>query len=58
MQKYRGIGMGRRKINNSEIEVEIEGSGDDHESQGLAFVVTKFDKFQQNMNHTEITLVR
>jgi hypothetical protein len=22
---------GRRKINNSEIEIEIEGSGDDHE---------------------------
>jgi hypothetical protein len=31
MKKYKGIAMGRRKINNSEIEVEIEGSGDDHE---------------------------
>jgi hypothetical protein len=39
MQKYRGIGMGRRKINNNEIEVE--GSGDDHEPQGLALLVTK-----------------
>jgi hypothetical protein len=58
MQKYKGIGMGQRKINNSEIEVEIEGSGDDHEPQGLALLVTKFDKFQQNMNRTEITLVR
>jgi hypothetical protein len=50
MQKYRGIGMGRRKINNNEIEVE--GSGDDHEPQGLALLVTKFDDFQQNMNRT------
>ena len=58
MQKYRGIVMGRRKINNNETEVEIEGSGDDHEPQGLALLITKFDKFQQNMNHTEITLVR
>jgi hypothetical protein len=58
MQKYRGIGMGRRKINNSEIEVEIEGSGEDHEPQGLALLVTEFGKFQQNMNCTESTLVR
>ena len=53
MQKYRGIGMGRRKIN----EIEVEGSGDDHEPQGLALLVTKFDDFQQNMNRTESTLV-
>jgi hypothetical protein len=58
MQKYRGISMGRRKINNSEIEVEIEGSGDDHEPRGLALLVTKFDNFQQNMNRTKSTLVR
>jgi hypothetical protein len=57
MQKYRGIVMGRRKINNSEIEAEIEGSGDDHEPQGLALLVTEFGKFQQNMNRTESTLV-
>jgi hypothetical protein len=57
MQKYRGIGIGRRKINNSEIKVEIEGLGDDHEPQGLALLVTEFGKFQQNMNHTESTLV-
>jgi hypothetical protein len=57
MQKYRGIAMGRRKINNNEIEGEIEGSGDDHEPQGLALLVTKFDNFQQNMNRTESTLV-
>jgi hypothetical protein len=55
MQKYRGIAMGQRKINNSEIEVE--GSGDDPKPQGLSLLVTKFDNFQQNMNHTEITLV-
>ena len=46
MHKYRGIAMGRRKINNNEIEVEIEGSGDDHEPQGLALLVTEFGKFQ------------
>jgi hypothetical protein len=57
MQKYRGIDMGQRKINNSEIEVEIEGSGDDHEPQGLDLLVTKFDKFQKNMNRIESTLV-
>jgi hypothetical protein len=57
MQKYKGIGMGRRKINNSEIEVEIEGPGDDHEPQGLALLVTEFGKFQQNMNRIESTLV-
>jgi hypothetical protein len=50
--------MGQRKKNNSEIEGEMEGSGDDHETQGLALLVTEFDKFQQNMNRTEITLVR
>jgi hypothetical protein len=36
----------------------MEGSGDDHEPQGLALLVTEFGKFQQNMNHTESTLVR
>ena len=36
----------------------MEGSGDDHEPQGLALLVTEFGKFQQNMNHKEITLVR
>jgi hypothetical protein len=56
--EVQGIVMGRRKINNSETKVEIEGSGDDHEPQGLALLVTKFGKFQQNMNRTESTLVR
>jgi hypothetical protein len=46
MQKYRGIVMGRRKKNNSEIEAEMEGSGDNHEPQGLVLLVTEFDKFQ------------
>jgi hypothetical protein len=36
----------------------MEGSGDDHEPQNLAFLVAKFGKFQQNMNHTESTLVQ
>jgi hypothetical protein len=47
MQKYRGIAMGRRKINNNETEVEIEGLGDDHEPQGLALSVTEFGKFHK-----------
>jgi hypothetical protein len=50
--------MGRRKKKNSETKEEMEESGDDHEPQGLALLVTEFDKFQQNMNHTEITLFR
>jgi hypothetical protein len=58
MQKYRGIVMGRRKKNSSETEAEMEGSGDDHEPQGLALLVTEFGKFHQNMNRTESTLVR
>jgi hypothetical protein len=58
MQKYRGIVMGLRKKNNNEIEAEMEGLGDDHETQGLALLVAEFGKFQQNMNHTESTLVR
>jgi hypothetical protein len=53
MQKYRGIVMGWRKKNNSETEEEMEGSGDDHEPQGLALLVVEFGKFQQNMNHIE-----
>jgi hypothetical protein len=57
MQKYRGISMGRRKINNNETEVEIEGSGDNHEPQSLALLVSEFGKFQQNMNRTKSKLV-
>ena len=45
MQKYRGIVMGPRKKNNSEIEAEMEGLGDDHEPQGLALLVAEFGKF-------------
>jgi hypothetical protein len=58
MQKYRGIVMGQRKKKNNETEAEMEGSGDDHEPQGLAILVVEFGKFQQNMNRTESTLVR
>jgi hypothetical protein len=58
MQRYSGTVMGRRKKNNSETEAEMEGSRDDHEPQGLALLVAEFGKFQQNMNHTESTLVR
>ena len=58
MQRYSGIVMGRRKKNNSEIDAEMEGLGDDHEPQGLALLVAEFGKFQQNMNRTESTLVQ
>jgi hypothetical protein len=36
----------------------MKGSGDDHKPQGLALLVTKFGKFQQNMNRIESTLVQ
>ena len=49
---------GPRKKNSSETEAEMEGSGDEHEPQGLALLVTKFGKFQQNMNYIESKLVR
>jgi hypothetical protein len=58
MKNYRGIVMGRRKKKTSETEAKMEGSGDDHEPQGLALLVSEFGKFQQNMNRTESTLVR
>jgi hypothetical protein len=45
MQTYRGIFMGRRKKNNSETEVEMEGSGDDHEPQELDLLIVEFGKF-------------
>jgi hypothetical protein len=46
MQRYSGIFMGRRKKKNSETEVEMEGSGNDHEPQGLSLLVAKFGKFK------------
>ena len=57
MQRYSGIFMGRRKKPTNETETKMEGSGDDHEPQGLAFLVTKFDNFQQTLNLTEGNLV-
>jgi hypothetical protein len=45
MQKYRGIVMGPRKKNNSAIEAEMEGLGDDHEPHGLDLLVAEFGKF-------------
>ena len=58
MQSYNGIFMGRRKKPSSETEAEMEGSGDDHEPQGLALIVAEFDKFQQSINRMESTLVQ
>jgi hypothetical protein len=36
----------------------MEGSRDDHEPQGLAFLAVEFDKFQKTLNRTESTLVQ
>jgi hypothetical protein len=57
MQRYNGIFMGRRKKLASETEAEMEGSGDDHEPHGLAFLAAEFDKFHQTINLTEGNLV-
>jgi hypothetical protein len=57
IQRYSGALMGRRTKQSSEIEAEMEGSGDDHESLGLARIPAEFDKFQQSVNRTESTLV-
>jgi hypothetical protein len=46
--------MGRRKKQPSEIEAEMEGSGDDHEPQGLAYLAAEFHK---TLNITERNLV-
>jgi hypothetical protein len=37
----------------SETEAEMEGSGDDREPQGLAFLAAEFDKFHKTLNLTE-----
>ena len=57
MQRYNGIFMGRRKKPSNETKDEMEGSGDDHEPQGLAFLAAEFNKFQQTLNLTEGNLV-
>ena len=54
MQRYSGIFMGRRKKQNSETEAEMEGSGDDHEPQGLAYLAAEFHK---TLSLTESNLV-
>jgi hypothetical protein len=46
--------MGRRKKQASETEVEMEGSGDDSEPQGLAYLAQEFNK---SINQTEGKLV-
>jgi hypothetical protein len=57
MQRYSGIFMGRRKKEVSETEAEMEGSRDEREPHGLAFLAAEFDKFQQTLNLTEGNLV-
>jgi hypothetical protein len=57
MHRYSGIIMGRRKKLSSETEAKMEGSGDDREPQGLAFLAAEFDKFQKTINLTKRKLV-
>jgi hypothetical protein len=57
MKRYSGIFMGRRKKPTSKTEAKMEGSGDDREPQGLAFLVAEFNKFQQTLNLTKGNLV-
>jgi hypothetical protein len=54
MQRYSGFFMGRRKKQTSETEAEMEGSGDDREPQGLAYLAAEFHK---TLNLTESNLV-
>jgi hypothetical protein len=54
MQKFNGIYMGRRKKHASETKAEMEGSGDDVEPQGLAFLAQELHK---SINQTESKLV-
>jgi hypothetical protein len=54
MQRYNGIFMGRRKKQPSETEAEMEGSRDDCEPQGLAYLAVEFYK---TLNLTESNLV-
>jgi hypothetical protein len=54
MQRYRGIYMGQRKKQTSETEAKMEGSGDEREPQGLAYLAREF---HQTLNRTESTLV-
>jgi hypothetical protein len=57
MQRYSGIVMSRRKKPNNETEAKMEGSGDDRETQDLAFLGVKFDKFQHTINLTKSKLL-
>jgi hypothetical protein len=46
--------MARRKKHTSETEAEMEGSGDDNDPQGLAFLAQEFHK---SINQTESKVV-
>jgi hypothetical protein len=54
MQRYIKIFMGRRKKQTSETEAKMEGSGDDREPQGLAYLAVEFHK---TLNLIESNLV-
>jgi hypothetical protein len=54
MHRYRGIYMGRKKKQASEIEAEMEGIGEEGEPQGLAYLAREFNK---STNQIESKLV-
>jgi hypothetical protein len=54
MQKFSGIYMGRRRKQTCETEAEMEGSGEDNESQILAGFAREL---QHSINLTQSTLV-
>ena len=54
MHRYSGIYMGRKKKQASETEAEMEGSGEEEEPQGLAYLAREFNK---SINQTESKLV-
>jgi hypothetical protein len=54
MQKFNGIYMGRRRKHAGEVEVDMEGSGEDSETQGLAILTQELRK---SINQIESTLV-
>jgi hypothetical protein len=53
MQKFSGIYMGRRRRQTCELEVEMEGSGDDSEPQVLAGIAKEL---KSSIDNTQFTL--
>jgi hypothetical protein len=54
MHRYSGIYMGRKKKQASETKAQMEGSSEEGEPQGLAYLAREFNK---SINQTESKLV-